>query len=70
MKDIRLYEYEAGQLRKPVYIRKSKKLHFHISEEEARKAVTWIRQNFKAASKQFVIVEYTDKYESKIIEVL
>lgn len=72
IKDIRIYFYDgAGQLRKEGHW---KKRHIHPSvqsakdylgrQEESRKERGWEMES------QYVLVEYTDKYKSKIIEII
>lgn len=68
-KDIRLYFYEHGTLRK-VYPRK---YHFHHSEDEAEKTIDLLMQNNirqKWKLSQFLIVEYFNAYQSKILKIV
>lgn len=67
-KDIRIYIYEAGVLKKPWY----KKMHRQTSFDNAKNMIKIMCNKnpniFK--DKQFVITEYTDIYTSKIIGII
>ena len=71
MKDIRIYYYKSGSLRKLP----TKKDHRFTSVEAAEKHIEkgktlpgWRSRLWNAW--QWVIVEYTDNYESKIIKII
>lgn len=67
-KDIRIYTYESGGLKKFGY---TKAQHIYSSLEAAERALEIAKKRWAWANMmQFVIVEYTDKYESKIVEIL
>lgn len=65
MKDIRIYYYEAGTLKKRWPINKS-----YPSLEEGLLAIKRMKSKGFDANRQFVLVEYTGKYKSQIIEVI
>lgn len=64
-RDIRLYYYTAGQLKKFNQFRGN--THNYTSLEDC---IAYIDTKILSGRWQFVIVEYTDKYESKIISII
>ena len=67
IKDIRLYTYESGILKKSDI---RKKFHNFNSIEEAEKFITVRKQTKWYKDSQFVIIEYFDKYNSKIKKII
>lgn len=65
IKDIRIYGYENGVLKK-LY----GKFHKSASLDEAHKKIKFCRIKKIEHYKQYVIVEYTAMYTSHIIEIL
>ena len=66
MADIRIYTYEAGSLKK---LSANMGKQFKNTVEEAREHIEKLK-NGRFKDYQFVIVEYTATYQSKIIEVV
>lgn len=65
-RDIRLYIYSAGGLK--ALGNKGKGVHKFTSIRQCKTAIT-ILQSGTHKPKQFVMVEYTDSYQSEIIYV-
>jgi hypothetical protein len=68
MRDIRLYYYQAGTLRKW-----NSGVYYFGSIEDCKKMIEKLKQPTKyrkALDYQWVITEYFNPYDSKIIEVI
>jgi hypothetical protein len=71
MRDIRLYYYQAGGLIKNQG--GMKKHHLFNSLEECKEYIENPKSDalkYLYSYRQFVIIEYFDKYKSKIIEII
>lgn len=70
-RDLRLYYYESGQLIKEGRGSNQDRPHLFTDINLLKEHVDFLRNNYKSCfKKQFVVVEYFDKYKSKIIEVI
>lgn len=70
-RDLRLYYYESGQLTKEGRGSAQSRPHLFSNIDLLKEHVNFLRKNYKSCfEKQFVVVEYFDKYKSKIIEVI
>lgn len=67
-RDIRLYYYDAGQLKKNDT--RKKYHHFETLEEVREMIESYKYRKLDIHFRQWVIVEYFDKYKSKIIEII
>ena len=68
MRDVRVYYYDgAGQLKKSG---STKGTHFHETYTEAYSYVSGLRRKQEIKDIQYVLVEYTSKYKSKIITII
>lgn len=69
--DIRIYYYTAGQLKKEGHL---KNRHQHPSIDSAKAYLNRLCESRKdrgwKMEKQYILVEYTGAYESKIIEIV
>lgn len=69
MRDLRLYYYNSGNLCKFGRGKTGNRKHFYKTIEEVQNQIVWEHTKTKV-NLQFVIVEYFDNYNSKIIEVI
>jgi hypothetical protein len=72
MKDLRLYYYESGTLRRVGNSKSDKSLrnrHYFTSLEEVENHIEKLTERW-LKGKQFVIVEYFELYKSKIIKII
>jgi len=72
-RDLRLYYYESGSLRKHGSLKSGiRTKHFFKSEEEIQEVLDWytINSNRLRINHQYVVVEYFAIYQSKIIKVI
>ena len=68
-RDIRLYYYLNGSLAKP--FNGSKKYHKFTNVEMCKERIKFMKDSVNLFKNiQFVIIEYTDKYHSKILEII
>lgn len=64
--DFRIYYYECGSLRKVSHL-----YHKHKEFAEAKEtAIKLMEANVSFRKTQFLIIEYTGPYESKIVDLI
>ena len=72
MKDLRLYTYESGTLKRVGNSKSDKCLrnrHYFTSIEEIESHIDKLTEKW-LKGKQFVIVEYFELYKSKIVKII
>jgi len=69
-RDIRLYEYDNGTLRKTGRGKTGARPHLFDTIEKCEGHIAFLREKYKSnASKQYLIVEYFGAYDSQIIKL-
>ena len=71
-RDIRLYEYDGGILRKFGFGKTHQIPHMHTSLESCQATVEILMQRkiYRKKDRQILIVEYLGAYDSKIINLI
>lgn len=71
-RDIRLYEYDGGILRKLGFGKTHQIPHMHTSLESCQATVEILMQRkiYRKKDRQILIVEYLGAYDSKIINLI
>ena len=70
MRDIRLYTYDSGSLRKYGRGKTGVHRHFYNSMEDIEAYVDRLKSNSRNIGYQYIVIEYFSTYHSRIIKII